>query len=68
MTADLVKFAKATPNPTENENAFSDINSFIEESFIFHQELEKKKIEEAKAKKFDFEEDSTKNQEMEETK
>ena len=68
MTADLVKFAKAIPNPTENENAFSDINSFIEESFIFHQELEKKKIEEAKAKKFDFEEDSTKNQEMEETK
>lgn len=65
-TADLVKFAKATPNPAENENAFKDINSFIEESFIFHQELEKKKIEEAKTKKYDFEED--KNQEMEETK
>ena len=66
-TADLVKFAKATPSPTENENAFKDINSFIEESFVFHQELEKKKAEEAKAKKYDFEED-TKNQEMEETK
>ena len=66
-TADLVKFAKATPSPTENENAFKDINSFIEDSFTFQQELEKKKAEEAKTKKFDFEED-TKNQEMEETK
>ena len=67
-TADLVKFAKATPAPTENENAFKDITSFIEESFVFQQELEKKKLEEAKAKKYDFEEDNTKNQEMEETK
>ena len=66
ITSDLVKFAKATPTSTENENAFKDINSFIEESFVFHQELEKKKSEEAKAKKYDFEED--KNQEMEETK
>ena len=66
ITADLVKFAKATPGSTENENAFKDINSFIEESFVFHQEQEKKKQEEAKAKKYDFEED--KNQEMEETK
>lgn len=65
-TADLVKFAKAMPSPTENENAFKDITSFIEESFVFQQELEKKKLEEAKAKKYDFEED--KNQEMEETK
>ena len=66
ITADLVKFAKATPSSTENENAFKDINSFIEESFVFHQEQEKKKAEEAKTKKYDFEED--KNQEMEETK
>ena len=66
-TADLVKFAKATPSPTENENAFKDINSFIEDSFTYQQELEKKKAEEAKSKKFDFEDD-TKNQEMEETK
>ena len=66
ITSDLVKFAKATPSPVENENAFKDINSFIEESFVFHQEQEKKKAEEAKAKKYDFEED--KNQEMEETK
>ena len=66
ITSDLVKFAKATPSPAENENAFKDINSFIEESFVFHQELERKKAEEAKAKKYDFEED--KNQEMEESK
>ena len=66
ITSDLVKFAKATPSPSENENAFKDINSFIEESFTFQQELEKKKAEEAKAKKYNFEED--KNQEMEETK
>ena len=66
ITSDLVKFAKATPSPSENENAFKDINSFIEESFVFYQEQEKKKAEEAKAKKYDFEED--KNQEMEETK
>ena len=66
ITSDLVKFAKAIPSPAENENAFKDINSFIEESFVFHQEQEKKKAEEAKAKKYDFEED--KNQEMEETK
>ena len=46
ITSDLVKFAKATPTSTENENAFKDINSFIEESFVFHQELEKKKSEE----------------------
>lgn len=67
-TSDLVKFAKATPNATENEEAFNNINSFVEESFSFHQELEKKKMEEAKAKKYDFEEDNTENQEMEGTK
>lgn len=66
IASDLVKFAKAIPSPAENENAFKDINSFIEESFVFYQEQEKKKAEEAKAKKYDFEED--KNQEMEETK
>ena len=66
-TADLVKFAKATPLSAENEEAFKNINSFVEESYTFHQELEKKKMEEAKAKKYDFEE-HTENQEMEETK
>lgn len=66
-TADLVKFAKANPSPTENETAFSDINSFVEESYIFHQEMEKKKAEEAKAKKNDTEKEVAENQEMEET-
>ena len=68
LIADLVKFAKATPNSSENENAFNNINSFIEESYVFHQEAEKKKAEEAKVKKYDFEEDNNKNQETEETK
>lgn len=66
-TADLVKFAKANPSPTENETSFSDINSFVEESYIFHQEMEKKKAEEAKAKKNDTEKEVAENQEMEET-
>lgn len=67
-TADLVKFAKANPSPSQNELAFNDINSFIEDSYVFHQEMEKKKAEEAKAKKYDFEKETTENQEMEETK
>lgn len=66
-TADLVKFAKANPSPTENETAFCDINSFVEESYIFHQEMEKKKAEEAKAKKNDIIKEVSENQEMEET-
>ena len=40
MTSDLVKFAKAIPSPAENENAFKDINSFIEESFVFSTKIE----------------------------
>jgi hypothetical protein len=67
-TADLVKFAKANPSPSQNEAAFNDINSFVEDSYVFYQETEKKKAEEAKAKKFDFEKETTENQEMEETK
>lgn len=67
FTADLVKFAKAVPSSSENENAFNDINSFIEESYVFHQEQARKKAEEEKNKKYDFEEDS-KNQDKEETK
>ena len=66
-TADLVKFAKATPSTTDNQTAFNDINSFVEESYIFHQEMEKKKAEEAKAKKNDTEKEVAENQEMEET-
>ncbi len=67
-TADLVKFAKANPSPSQNEAAFNDINSFVEDSYSFYQEMEKKKAEEAKAKKYDFEKETTENQEMEETK
>ena len=67
-TADLVKFAKANPSPTENETAFSDINSFVEESYIFHQEMERRKAEELKSQKYDNEIDSPENEEMEETK
>lgn len=68
ITADLVKFAKANTTSAQNEEAFNNINSFIEDSYIFHQELEKKKAEEAKAKKYDFEDSTTEKQEMEETK
>lgn len=68
VTADLVKFAKANPNPSQNEMAFNNINTFVEESYAFHQELEKQKEEEAKAKKYKFEEQTSENQEMEETK
>lgn len=67
-TADLVKFAKANPSPSQNETAFNNINSFVEDSYSFYQEMEKKKAEEAKAKKYDFEKETTENQEMEETK
>lgn len=68
LTADLVKFAKANTSPSQNDEAFSNINIFIENSFVFHQESEKKKAEEAKAKKYDFEDISTEKQEMEGTK
>ena len=67
-TADLVKFAKANPSPSQNENAFSNINTFIEDTYVFHQEMEKRKAEEAKAKKYDIEKETAENQEMEETK
>lgn len=67
-TADLVKFAKANPSPSQNETAFNDINTFVEDSYVFYQEMEQRKAEEAKAKKYDFEKETTENQEMEETK
>lgn len=67
-TADLVKFAKANPAAAENETAFNNINAFVEESYIFHQEIEKKKAEEAKAKKHEVENEEPANQEMEESK
>lgn len=67
ITADLVKFAKANPNPNENEAAFNNIDSFIEESYILYQEIEGKKAEEARIKKHSLE-NTNENQEMEETK
>lgn len=66
-TADLVKFAKANPGSTENETAFNNISSFVEESYLFHQETEKKKAQEAKAKKNDIDKEVPETQEMEET-
>ena len=67
-TADFVKFAKANTDTAQNESAFNDINSFIEDTYVIYQEMEKKKAEEAKAKKYDIEKESTENQKMEETK
>lgn len=67
FTADLVKFAKANPDASQNERAFNEINTFVEESYEFHQELERKKAEEAKSKKYEFEDNTTEKQEEEET-
>ena len=48
ITADLVKFAKASPSKDENEQSFKDINLFVEDSYAFFQEEKKKKEEENK--------------------
>lgn len=47
-TADFVKFAKANPTAEQNKQSFSDINSFVEDSYIYFQEEAKKKEEESK--------------------
>lgn len=47
-TADFVKFAKANPTAEQNKQSFSDINNFIEDSYIYFQEEAKKKEEESK--------------------
>lgn len=47
-TADFVKFAKASPSADQNKQSFNDINSFVEDSYIYFQEEEKKKEEEKK--------------------
>lgn len=47
-TADFVKFAKANPTAEQNKQSFADINSFVEDSYIFFEEEKKKKEEEAK--------------------
>lgn len=51
ITADFVKFAKANPTAAQNEKAFKDVEGFVEESFVFFQEEERRKAEEAKNKK-----------------
>lgn len=47
-TADFVKFAKANPTAEQNKQSFNDINSFVEDSYIYFQEEAKKKEEESK--------------------
>ena len=46
ITADLVKFAKANPSKDEKEQSFKDIDYFVEDSYAYYQEVEKKKKEE----------------------
>ncbi len=46
ITADLVKFAKANPSTSQNEQSFKDIDYFVEDSYAYYQEVEKKKKEE----------------------
>ena len=46
ITADFVKFAKASPTAEQNEQSFKDINFFVEDSYVYFQEVEKKKKEE----------------------
>ncbi len=46
ITADFVKFAKANPSIDQNEESFKDTNFFVEDSYAYFQEVEKKKREE----------------------
>ena len=48
ITADFVKFAKANPTAEQNKQSFADINSFVEDSYVFFEEEKKKKEEEKK--------------------
>ncbi len=48
VTADFVKFAKANPSTEQNKQSFNDINSFVEDSYVYYQEEEKKKEEDDK--------------------
>ena len=47
-TADFVKFAKANPSTEQNKQSFGNIDSFVEDSYVYFQEEEKKKEEESK--------------------
>ena len=68
LTADLVKFAKANTTSAQNDDAFSNINSFIEDSYTFQEEMERKKMEEERSKKYDFDDTLTEQRETEDTK
>lgn len=46
--ADMVKFAKANPSTEQNKQTFSDIDSFVEDSYIYFREEEQKREEESK--------------------
>ena len=48
ITADFVKFAKANPTTEQNKQSFTDISSFVEDSYNFFEEEKKKKEEAAK--------------------
>ena len=45
VTADFVKFAKANPTAEQNKKSFTDINGFVEDSYEYFKEEEKKKEE-----------------------
>ena len=47
-TADFVKFAKANPSTEQNKQSFGNIDSFVEDSYVYFQEEEKKKEEESR--------------------
>ncbi|MBQ7532612.1 MAG: hypothetical protein IJT45_02815 [Bacteroidales bacterium] len=46
ILADFVKFAKANPTAEQNEESFKETNYFVEDSYAYCQEVEKKKKEE----------------------
>lgn len=48
IIADFVKFAKANPSSEHNKQSFNDIDNFVEDSYIYFREEEKKKEEEGK--------------------
>lgn len=68
ITADLVKFAKANPTAAQNEQSFKDVNEFVEETFAFFQEEEKRKAEEEKTRKKNEKTELNKQEKTEEAK
>ena len=46
--ADLVKFAKYTTSPLENDNAMSDMTDFVNDSYAHYQAMKAKEEEEAR--------------------